>query len=236
DSLRAAVAANGGGAYDWTQRDDAGLRDVDFPVRLGDRNHLSDGLVGYFIDGPQPYDTFYAPAAAAQATGVRRPAPDTLRLKLRPALDPPDVPYHGAAAQAAALKDATVRSARTAVTLLMDPRAAVHATTGVLPVKEIDLPAESYARALRSIEVAFFTHPVLRGAQGLELPVPDEAGFSWHWTTGVKQDGTARPHDEKLRAPATGDRAHFSFSPQVAQDGWLKLVPQPPQTASKGTQ
>jgi hypothetical protein len=236
-AVRAAMAANGGGAYDWTLRDDAGLRDVDFPVRLGDRNHLSDGLVGYFIDGPVPYDTFYAPAAAAaDGTGVRRPAPDTLRLKLRPALDPPDVPYPGPAAQTAALEDATVRSVRTAVTLLMDPRAAVHATTGVLPVKEIDLPAESYARALRSIEVAFFTHPVLRGAQGLELPVPDEAGFTWHWTMGVKQDGTARPQDEELRAPATGDRAHFSFSPQIAQDGWLKLVPQPPQSGSQGAQ
>lgn len=229
-AVQAAMAANGTGPYDWTRRDDAGLRAVNVPVRLGDRNHLSDGLVGYLIDGPDAYDTLYAPAAtAATGTGVRRPAPDTLCLTPRPALDPPAAPYPGAAQQTAALRDATARSIRTAVTLLIDPRASVHATTGILPVKAIDLPAETYARALRSIEVSFFTHPVLRGAQGLELPIPDEAGFQWRWTMGVKQDGTAQPQVEALPAPRTGDRAHFRYSPQLAQDGWLTLVPQPPQ-------
>lgn len=228
DSVRTAMEANGAGPYDWTRRDDAGLRNVDFPVRLGDRDHLSDGLVAFLIDGPEPYDTIFAPAAtAADGTGVRRPAPDTVRLKPRPALDPPAVPYASPAAQVSALEDATARSVGTAVTLLIDPRASVHATTGVLPVKEVDLPAEAYARALQSIEVAFFTHPVLRGAQGLELPVPDEAGFRWQWTMGLKQDATTQPSNEDLRPSGTGDRAHFSFSPQVAQDGWLKLVPQP---------
>jgi hypothetical protein len=229
DAVRASMAANGAGAYDWTRRDDAGLREVDFPVRLGDRNHLSDGLVAYLVDGPDPYDTIFAPAAdQADGTGVRRPAPDTLRLSPRATLDPPDAPYPGPADQIAALADASQRSAGLAVTLLIDPRASVHAATGILPVKEITLPDETYARALQAIEVAFFTHPVLRGAQALELPIPEEAGFLWRWTMGVKQDGSAHPSDEDLPAASAGDRALFNFSPQVAQDGWLKLVPRPP--------
>jgi len=228
------MAANGAAAYDWTRRDDAGLRDVDFPVRLGDRNHLSDGLVAYLIDGPDPYDTLFAPAATAtDGTGVRQPAPDTLLLKPRPRLDPPATPYAGPAEQIAALTGAASRPVSTAVTMLIDPRASVHATTGILPIKRIDLPPETYARALRSIQVSFFTHPVLRGAQGLELPVPHEAGFSWRWTMGVKEGGVATPHQEDLRPPSSGDRAHFSFSPQVAQDGWLTLVPQPAETEPK---
>jgi hypothetical protein len=227
-SVRATIDAGGDGTYDWTQRDTAGLLDVDFPVRLGDRNHLEDGLVAYLIDDSAAYDTIYASAATrADGTGVRRPAPDTLCLKLRANIDPPASRFADPAAQTAALRDATVAPIRTAVTLLMDPRASVHATTGILPVKAIDLPAEIYSRALQSIEVAFFTHPVLRGSQGLALPVPDESGFIWRWTMGVKQDGAAQPHDEDLLALQIGDRAHFSFTPQVAQDGWLKLVPRP---------
>lgn len=234
ESVSAAMAANGAAAYDWTRRDDAGLRDVDFPVRLGDRNHLSDGLVAYLIDGPDPYDTLFAPAATATAgTGVRQPAPDTLLLKPRPGLDPPATPYAGPAEQIAALTSAASRPVSTAVTMLIDPRASVHATTGILPIKRIDLPPETYARALRSIQVSFFTHPVLRGAQGLELPVPHEAGFSWRWTMGVKEGGVATPHQEDLPPPNSGDRADFSFSPQVAQDGWLTLVPQPAETEPK---
>lgn len=230
-SVNAAMSANGSGPYDWTRRADAGMRNVDFPVRLGDMNHLSDGLVAYLIDGPAPYSTLYAPAAPPTGVPeVQRPAPDTLCLKLRPALDPPATPWPTSAAQTAALQDATARSVRTAVTLLIDPRASVHAVTGILPTKDISLPSETYAKALQSIEVTFFTHPVLRSAQGLELPVPEEGGFSWHWTTGVKADGTTRPHDENLPPPLTGDRAHFRFSPQTAEDGWLKLVPKPPQT------
>ncbi|HEY4281184.1 MAG TPA: hypothetical protein VGM91_23420 [Conexibacter sp.] len=228
DAVSAGMPAGGTGPYDWTRRDDAGLRGVDFPVRLGDRHQLSDGLVAYLLDGPDPYDTLYAPGATQTGgTGVRQPAPDTLLLKPRAALDPPSAPYADAAAQIAALQDATQRTVGAAVTLLIDPRASVHATTGILPSKEITLPAESYARALQSIEVAFFTHPVLRGAQGLELPVPDEAGFAWRWALGSKATGVAQPVEEDLPLPLTGDRAQFNFSPQVAQDGWLKLVPHP---------
>lgn len=230
DAVRAAMAANGTAAYDWTLRRDAGLRNVDFPVRLGDRNQLADGLVAYLLDDDQPYDTLYAPAAAAgDGTGVRRPAADTLKLQLRPALDAPATAYPDAATQTAALRDATARPAARAVTLLMDPRASVHATTGILPAKRIDLPAATYDQALQSIEVTFFTHPVLRSAQGMELPVPQEAGFDWRWTTSVTEGQVTTPNDEALTAAASGDRASFRFSPQVAQDGWLKLVPKPSQ-------
>jgi hypothetical protein len=153
-------------------------------------------------------------------------------LKLRANIDPPAARFADAAAQTAVLRDAAVPPIRTAVTLLMDPRASVHATTGILPIKAIDLPSEIYSKALQSIEVAFFTHPVLRGSQGLALPVPDESGFIWRWTMGVKQGGAAQPHDEDLLEIQIGDRAHFSFTPQVAQDGWLKLVPRPAKSES----
>jgi hypothetical protein len=228
DQVRAALSANTGTAYDWTRRSEAGLAKVEFPVRLGDRDHLEDGLVGFLLDSADPYDTLYAPAAKTTGgTGITRPAPDTVRVRANANIDPPATPYSNPTEQISALLDVSVQPARTLVTLLMDPRASVHAAMGILPVKEISLPAEIYSRALRSIEVAFFTHPLLRGAQGVDPPVPDEAGYLWRWTMGVKQGGTVQPHNEPLLGYLIGDRAHFSFSPQLAQDGWLTLVPQP---------
>jgi len=47
------------------------------------------------------------------------------------------------------------------VGLLMDPRAAVHLTSGILPVKRIDIPVEQFAKALNNIQLAFLTAPVL---------------------------------------------------------------------------
>jgi hypothetical protein len=227
-TVLAAAAANGVGFYDPTLRDDAGLSGVTFPVRLGDRDSLADGLVGYLIDSADPYATLFAPAAPdTGGTRVQRPDPETLMLTLRPALDPPATAYANAAAQTAALRDAAVRPAAKAVTMLIDPRASVNATIGILPIQELALASEIYGRALRSIQVSFFTHPILRGAHALDLPAPPEPGFTWAWTMGVRSGDTTQPSTEPLTPSAIGDRASFDFTPQAAQDGWLTLVPQP---------
>jgi len=231
-AVLAVAKANAGRAYDPAQRDDAGLAGVRFPVRLGDRDNLADGLVGYLIDGAGDYKTFYAPAAPASgSSAVMAPGPETIALTLRPALEPPASPYADAAAQTAALRDASTRPPGLAVTMLIDPRASVTATTGILPITALDLAPEIHARALRSIQASFFTHPILRGAQALDLPAPVEPGFVWAWTMGVKVDGVAEPRNEPLVPSGSGDRAGFDFSPQEAQDGWLTLVPAPSKKA-----
>ncbi|KPA88147.1 hypothetical protein ACMGT0_19475 [Pseudomonas sp. RHF3.3-3] len=213
--------------YDWTQRDSAGIGQVDIPVRLGDRDHLEDGLVAYLLDGETPYTTLYAPAAPTPAVeGIERPAADTITLNLRANIDPPARPYADARAQIADLRNVHVPLQKT-LSLLVDPRARVHATTGLLPVKAIGIPPDITAAALRNIEMTFFTHPILRSRQGLSLPVPPESGFVWEWTTSVLRDGQQVPHDEALPPSQTGDRASFSYTPQTAEDGWLKLKPAP---------
>jgi hypothetical protein len=211
--------------YDWTLRDDAAIGGVNIPVRLGDRDHLEDGLVAYLLDSEGPYTTLYAPAAPSPAVdGIAQPAADTITLNLRANIDPPAQPYADAAAQIAGLRDVRV-PAQTPLSLLIDPRARVHATTGLWPVKAIGIPPDICAAALRNIEVTFFTHPILRSHQALSLPVPAEPGFTWEWTTSVLRGGVQVPRDEPLSASQVGDRAAFSYTPQTAEDGWLKLTP-----------
>src|SRR5262249_43921692 len=97
--------------YRYFDRQDASsakLARVEFPVRLGDLANIDDGLVGYLIEvsGTNPYDIFYSPAAPLDGKhGVVRPQPDTIEVTL----------------------NASVKT----VTMLIDPRAPVHATTGV---------------------------------------------------------------------------------------------------------
>jgi hypothetical protein len=103
------------------------------------------------------------------------------------------------------------------LTMLVDPHGPVHAVSGILPTKSIEIPADQYAEALRKLEVSFLAAPILTGPGKLAVPLPDEPGYQWSWL--------AR---EKGRWQETGDidkvdpKAHFSGQSQIVE-GWLKL-------------
>jgi hypothetical protein len=176
----------------------AGLAGVEFPARLGDLANIDDGLVGYFIEGTgtDPYGTFYAPAGKPDGQhGVVAPAADTVEL--------------------------TLNAQPITLTLLVDPRAGVHATVGVLPVEELAIPSDQYSETLRNLQMTFFTLPVLNERQGLVLPLPVESGYVWSWvSTGVASD-------IPLAANASNGYAVWDYTPQTVLEGWLRLSPDP---------
>lgn len=188
----------------------AGLGDVVFPVRLGEVANLEDGLVGFLVEGggDASYTAFYGPTAPAGGQhGVTRPDPATVALRLN--------------------------AAPLSLTLLLDPRAAVHATTGVLPVEELRIPPDQFSRAVRALAMTFATHPVLRVRQGLAVPLPEEAGHAWSWVPPGGAPGTP------LRASSADDAAIVDFSPQAILEGWLRLdqstpEPGPPAAGPRG--
>lgn len=220
--------------YDWTKRDSFGVLDVNFPLRLGDRNNLEDGLVAYLLeaaDAETPFTTIFAPTATQTGdTGVVQPQTDTITLTLQPSLDAPQTPYASNTDQINDLRNCKRIFAQKYLTVLMDPLAQLHASMGVLPVKALTLPPEIYMDALRKIQAAFFTNPILRPYQSLEIPTPTESGFVWNWTLTMlnEADGSHSAQNEVLKKSQIGDRAYFSYTPQIAQDGWLRLVPAPP--------
>ncbi|MEZ4685885.1 MAG: hypothetical protein R3B47_07400 [Bacteroidia bacterium] len=67
------------------------------------------------------------------------------------------------------------------ISILIDPRGSVHATCGLQPVKELHLPADQYADALKAIEIAFLTTPILTPRTGIHISLPKEPGYSWSW-------------------------------------------------------
>ena len=186
--------------FDYTERQAhtcAGLDQVRIPARLGDLTDIDDGLVAFLPQaaGPDPYQVVYSAAAPENgANGVVRPGPDTVELTLN---GPP-----------------------LTFTALVDPRAPVHVTTGVLPTATMQIPADQYLRAMQQLAVTFVTRPVLTGQLGLRLPLPTETGFHWSW---VAPGGALT----SLAPQSAPDVPAYGYSPQRLREGWLDLIPNP---------
>jgi hypothetical protein len=175
-------------------RDTDDLTRVKFPIRLGEFEQFNDGLVGYWIEGADgiEHSLFYAPQSdeggeAGIKTHADNPAPLCRTLD-----DPP-----------------------LSLTVLLDPRGTIHATSGILPTKSIGIPPDQYAAALKKMEVVFLTAPVITGEESIEIPLPDEPGYAWTWAT-----------DPKLPLRPIDPTAIFARAQEI-REGWLKLSPLP---------
>lgn len=187
----------------------------DFAVRLGDLASRQDGLMGYYAGTDYSvFNSVAAPDAGVNQSYVTVIGPvGTVTggnwLKLRYGADGPAY-----------------------VTLLMDPRAAVHAVTGLLPAKAVTLPARFIAGSLSSAELTFRIGSVLTHAeqspavgaapppypQSMWLPYPAERDGAWSWW---ELDGAAWSPSGLLRATAD---ARLKDYPSTVRDGFLQFV------------
>lgn len=191
---------------------DNGTTQVKFPVILGDLNQVNDGMLGYFLPGNNGYEysKFYSEAATGN-NGVEKPTPTTIILTGSPKPDSMQ-PENGLA------------NALT-VLMLVDPRADVHATMGILPTKKINIPPDQYMDTLSILEMTFLTTPVLRGISGFNLPVPKEEGYEWSWVQAVTQD-TKQQWKVTPGVQYDLNQAIATYTPQSLNEGWLRLNPQ----------
>jgi hypothetical protein len=186
---------------------DAGVSQVEFPVSLGALMQLDDTMLGYWVapQTPADYRTFYAPSAKNSQGGVAPPTQSTLTLT--------------PGGQSDGGKD---------VVVLMDPRGCVHATTGILPVKQIDIPPSQYADALAALGVCFEVAPILSGtnapaahggAPPMVMIMPKVSSGTWNWVTTNGTDWAVVPLSDAATAKAT-----LNYSPQQISEGWLRLT------------
>ena len=171
---------------------DNGFSQVAFPVRLGQMEQVNDGLLGYFVE--DRYDHYYAIDPAVQTDRVTAPTEKTVTLTADP------------------------KNKSALVTLLFDPRGSVHATSGVLPVKEISVPPDLYADALEALQIAFLTSPILTSMAKLAFPTPSIGGGKWTWL-----ENDLNQWSEAQDIAPVDDSATMSYSPQKIQEGWLVL-------------
>jgi hypothetical protein len=153
-----------------------------FSIRFGDQASREDGVIGYFEN--QEYSAFNSVVA-----------PQTVQNFVK-GIGPLSVedgnyihlPFEGSTTEI--------------VTLLVDPRASIHATTGILPVKEVQIPAQFVNGPLSHIEVTFRVGPLLSKIQpastsgGVTPPYPDTMSYlpvsekngTWSWWENTVSD------------------------------------------------
>lgn len=167
---------------------------VEFPVRLGEAELLSDGLVGYWLEEKTGHLETYrrsedlgshgefasslgdAGQLFGAAPSLQFISPGNARiaeLKKRSPLD--------------GFEDGTYNFAQSIgglpqnVTMLVDVEGSVRATIGILPCKEINIPPEQYSKAIKAIEMTFRHSPILTSESKVELPLRPLPSHSWSW-------------------------------------------------------
>ncbi|MGC0419536.1 hypothetical protein [Embleya sp. AB8] len=213
-----------------------------WPIRLGDPEQLTDGLLGYY--------------ASATGPGGRT---DYTRLHVgeRAADDPYLVEIgNGAGLELPARPDGP-ESVSHHLTVLADPHNPIHATTDILPVTNVELPADLVHQALLRIRAAFRLNPLLAptripptdparrngggyvriGTFGDEQPLPEEMlvmvrPAAWHgtWTWAEPRSAADGDWQERALLAADGD-VHSDDPVPHARAGYLLL--QPAQSAAE---
>lgn len=64
---------------------------------------------------------------------------------------------------------------------LTDPHGLIHLSSGIQPVKEIQLPKYFVEDALHRIEMTFLTAPILTPEDHLQISLPKEKEYTWFW-------------------------------------------------------
>lgn len=179
-----------------------GFTKVTFPVELGNLTQTEDGLIGYFKD--DTYSTFYAPAAKAGDNNQVIPPPPNNILLTCDTDTPPTI-----------------------ISMLVEPRGKIHASTGILPVKAIEIPPDQYLETLQRLQLSFLTSPILTPTDLsflplpgpsepiIAMPLPSQQGGAWSW---IENDGTQ--WTSSTIVPVITD-ATMNYSSQSILEGWL---------------
>jgi hypothetical protein len=208
-------------------------------LRLGAIPQWQDGLLGYFIN--DDYTRLYC-ADAAIAGFAREVGPgrgflqqanlvpdyyqtfsDDLGVNVIVGDTPVTHPYVDGSGLMTIQPNQEV-----SLTLLVEPHSVVHATTGLLPRKEIGMRREWIAAALAAISPTFRFGPLLVDPKTLRMPVPNEVHGTWSWDH--RADITTWTEDPIVNS--TQD-AFLRPDPASGTEGWLRMVPPPPAGTSK---
>jgi hypothetical protein len=196
---------------------EGGVRQALWDVRLGSRDLRRDGLIGYYLDPPTGTPDAYTEFTALSVAGddqnpyLSQIGPGNY-LKLR-LTDDSEEPAVGAQ---------QVRY----LTMLIDPSAAVHGFTGLLPVATLQLPAGVAAPALRRMAYVFRAGPAMTPPDSIRLPQPAVRTGTWTWfDPALGGELPLIPADQRVNLTATAP---------LVREGWLKLTPDPPPKHSKG--
>jgi hypothetical protein len=193
-------------------------------ARLGSLTQTDDGLFGYYLHGDWAH--IRVPEAevvkqSARESGAHRGylaevAEDVTEAPDAKLLRPIEHPV---------VEDGTIdlqANRPQELYLLMDPRAGVYATCGVLPRKRIALDRNQVGDALAAMAPTFKVGPVLMNAKRTQLPLPALDQFEWEWTRRERPAGSSSSWTVREAAPSS-DASGLPDPDARIQEGWLRL-------------
>jgi hypothetical protein len=192
------------------KRDTAGFEAVQFPVRLGDHTQITDGLAGYWREnssGGFDADAVFQ-SIVREADGV---------------IQDPNIRFND---NPASILNLNLTGSATNVTLLVEPHAAIHASSGILPVKELTIPPELFTPALQNIEVTFRSGPIITPGIQVRMPLSVEPGYDWSWIQKERigwSEVSTRGLIEKPSIVQAFEQGDLLWQRMVDQN-WLQLL------------
>ena len=195
------------------------------PVRLGALAQWQDGLFGYFVN--DDYTVLHvsdaAAAGLARQVGPNQGFLQPINLVPQHFADfvtdagttPVTHPYVDTSGVVWIHPNQDVN-----LTLLVEPNTVVHATSGLLPRKEIGLRREWVAAALAKLSPTFRFGPLLVDPKAIRMPIPTDINGTWSWDYRADANTWA----ELPITNATQD-AILPVDAPSGTEGWVRLTP-----------
>ncbi len=177
------------------------LKNYNFQVKLGSITKEIDGLLGYFVN--DDYSKFNAVYPLDEYKNPIPPSTGSLDhdyLVFDPTLDvKPEQDIY--------------------LTLLVNPQASFHITSGILPQKEITLIREHWEDAVSRIAPTFKIGPVLVDPSSIRMPIDDaKPNLSWRW---VHRETPSDWVETEIKR--SDSLAGLPNDKMKAYEGWIKL-------------
>ena len=184
-------------AWTYSDKNDTGnIGKYNFPVQIGNVELGQDGVMGYYPDND--YSKFIS---VHNDLSDKDPNPYVLNrfAKLQPNAEP------------------------VYITILLDPRGAIHCSTGILPVLKTELPEMYIGKALDEMRIQFKAGPLVVDKKHWWLPLPAGVGQQWSWLQPYQESGGLEWSviDDLVAANPV---PQLSDSPLTLVEGRLKLT------------
>ncbi len=170
-----------------------------WPVRMGDISQICDGLLGYFVKGTEDaYKLFHA------IPGVKVKEQQSGYVSYDHTLELDFIKAHQ----------------QVNLTLLLDPRAGIHLTSGILPVAYTEIPPDYISGALNKMYVTFGINPLINLPDKASMPLPAiDENFEWSWVYRPEMNHW----QEASKIVDDVSKAVFENKQYEIKEGWLKL-------------
>lgn len=184
------------------KHDDKGISNVEFQIRVGDDSRFNDGMIGYFRStGSTP---FYL-----VGNDTKPNAPWTSFLDDTLSVAPAD----------------STQMKYQKILALIDPSVPIHATSGILPVKELGIPLNFYQLALAKMKFVTFVSSIIApdpaNTHNLLAPKPRVSGTDWQWIE--HSDNTASRWTDPVPVEQAPVGTYYVGSHLTLREGWLSF-------------